>query len=131
MKIDKIHKRLIYIPDRSIGSCTFSGDLYSEQAVKDIIKEEGRNYIREKLVQIIEIRKELFGDSSLEFYGLHPLQRFFDLKSKYTIRVEHIIGSNKDDYILRLGDTNSGMLKSSNISNFRSIRSGTFWQWKD
>jgi len=131
MKIDKIDKRLIYIPDRSVGTCTFSGDAYPNDEVLEILKEDEIAYIRNKLSAIIEMKKEIFGDDRPEFYGLHPLQRFFDLKNRCPIRIQLITGLPKEDYVLRIGDINQGMLKSSNISNFKAIRSGTFWNWKD
>ncbi len=91
MKIKNISDRLIYIPDRVNGQSEFRGECsYSSEAYA-LLKEEGIDYIRNKISQVIDWKKEIYGFGHIGYYGLHSNQKFFDLKNRIGIEVKEII----------------------------------------
>ncbi|WP_422005356.1 hypothetical protein [Roseivirga pacifica] len=130
--------RFQYVPNRESGNSLFSGKpILPEGDLLELTSDEV-SYIREKLLSIVDFRKEVFGNGRVEYYGLHPVQRFYDLKQRIMIRVNDIIQSasesTESEQSYKLGDftlkeeyTFKDFKTDSNISVYRTLRDGSLY----
>jgi hypothetical protein len=130
MKIKSLSDRLQYIPNRRNGLSEFSGIPMASEEVYDLIESDGINFISEKLKELIELRKELFGNYKEEFFGMYEIQLFYDLKNRIPIKIKEIIDSPNKDFTLEIEKDDYGSLHKhrSNISVFRSVKGGQLYE---
>lgn len=92
MKITSIENQFVFVPNRrNTGTSVFEGSFSASEEVENIIKDKGIDYISNKILSIIESRKEMYGNASVDFYGLHPSQKFYDLKNRIMLQVKDLI----------------------------------------
>lgn len=139
MKIESLSDQLIYVPKLATGICDYEGIPFPDQETLDFVGDEGVEYMREKLISIVDFRKEIHGDHELARYGLAAEQHFFDLKNRiaYEIKVATSLWK-KDrpfrdyknqpmscDFTVRAKEVQSRNLKKlSNIRAFEMVKSG-------
>ena len=100
INLNSISDQLLYVPNRKEGQSLFNGEAKPSNEVKELIGEEGIQYIKGRIASIIENRKEMFGNETPEFYGLNYLQKFYDLKNRVLIKVRDCIEiDSKEDKI--------------------------------
>ncbi|MGY0408831.1 MAG: hypothetical protein ACWIPJ_10850 [Polaribacter sp.] len=129
MKIKSLSDRLQYIPNRRNGLSEFSGTPLATPEVYDLIKPDGINFISQKLKELIELRKELFGTSEDKYYGMYQIQLFYDLKNHIPIRIQEILDSPNKDFTLEIETDNYPSLsQQSNIGAFRRIKGGILFR---
>lgn len=90
--------RLIYIPDRLNGQSEFRGECIVSSDAYDLLLEEGVDFIKKKLNEIVDYKKQIYGFGHIGYYGLHFTQRFYDLKNRIGIEVKEIIGEGVHQY---------------------------------
>ena len=106
--MENLSEKLVYMPNRRNGECLFNGKPEPTDEIMGIIGENGVKHIHKKLSEIVDMRKELFGDNLIKFYGLFYYQQFYDLQQKTKINVyqaiDNRIKSEKQPYIIEKGD---------------------------
>ena len=128
MRINTIEKRFLYVPSRRVGLAEFQGEFEQTSEVKELIQNEGFEYIKNKILTIIENRKEMYGDDSVEYYGMCPQQRFYDLKNRIMIEVRDLILPDNNIIQMELIGSLHSMKKQSNIRVFNRIKGGKGYQ---
>jgi hypothetical protein len=130
MKIKNLSDQLLYVPNRRNGTSEFLGQPLATQGIYDLIKPEGVEFISQKLKELIELRKELFGNAKEEFYGMYGIQLFYDLKNHIPIKVKEILDSPNKDFTLEIETDNYGrsFSQQSNIGAFRRIKGGILFK---
>lgn len=143
MKIRNLSDQLIYVPNRKSGESEFKGSPKPSQEVVELIAQDGVEHIANELNEIVKMRIMLLGDGRIEFYGMYPIQRFFDLKNRIAIRIQEIANENEPkrltiidkpnprDYSLTLEPVEKYILrKGSNIGAFRCVKWGYYSSFK-
>jgi len=132
MKIKTLSDRFLHFPNRRNGASVFSGKPLATQEVYDLIKAEGIDFISQNLTKLIEMRKEMFGNAKVDYYGMYQTQLFFDLKKRVAIRVKELIDSPAKDFSLEVFDDLFPKLqKDSNIKVYKSIKQGIMYSSMD
>ncbi|MFY0632102.1 MAG: hypothetical protein JXR05_17210 [Flavobacteriaceae bacterium] len=128
MRINSIEKRFLYVPSRREGIADFQGEFKQTEEVAELIRKEGLDYIRNKILTIIEQRKEMLGNHTVEYYGMHPQQRFYDLKNRIMIEVRDLILPENNIIQMELIGSSHLMKKASNIKAYTLVKSGKYYQ---
>jgi hypothetical protein len=91
--------RLVYVPNRLSGLCLFDGEATISQEAFEVIGERGVTEIRNKIFEVIMHKKAIFGNASLDYFGLYHEQLFYDLTTRTLLKVnqsqDHTYGSIK------------------------------------
>lgn len=153
MRIKSIEDQLIYVPNRKKGESLFNGEAIVNDDDLEFIGHQEINYIKEKISSIIENRKEMYGNNYPQEYGLHYIQKFYDLKNRFIIKAKDLINVEKEikenplssfpeiirtpkyeerqskihDFILEIENMYPSFEKRSNISAFNAIKTGDFF----
>lgn len=105
--MENFSDRLIYMPNRRDGECLFNGKPTPTDEILEIIGQNGVKHIHKRLLEIIDMRKEILGDNQLRFYGLHFYQQFYDLQEQTRINViqalDNRVKSEKQPYVIEKG----------------------------
>ena len=124
MKINTIQDQLIYIPNREFhnGESIFDGEFKCDEKLYEILHQEGIDYIKSKLLSLIECRKEMFGEYHILHYGMNPLQHFYDLKNRISIQIEDLLLPENNQIILTNDEERKWLKHKSNKKAFEMIR---------
>lgn len=124
MKIKTIEDRLIYMPkwENHEGQSVFDGKIECDNDLYAILKQEGVDYIKKKLLSIIENRKEMFGEYHLLHYGMNPTQCFYDMKNDISIRVKDLLLSKENKILLINEGVKKGYSNKSYKRKMQKIR---------
>jgi len=90
MRIKNIEDRIVYVPNRESGLSTFEGEALILDDLEEMLGSEVIDYTRYQLSKILDFRKYMFGNGELEYYGLHPVQRFYDLKEREMVLIRDL-----------------------------------------
>ncbi len=93
-------KNLIYVPNAITGERLFDGMPCPTIEVHDLIGDEGVESIRKRMLQMLEWRKTMFGESLKENYGFKAMERFVDVQNEIILAV----GGTIQNKIARLTD---------------------------
>ncbi|WP_075344629.1 hypothetical protein [Tenacibaculum agarivorans] len=129
MRIKTFEDRFLYVPNRREGTCDFNGVFQPTEEVEELIQKEGLEFIRNKILSIVESRKEMYGDASSEFYGMYPQQRFYDLQNRIMFEVRALILPEDNIVTIKKIESIISVKKQSNIHAYNFIKSGLGYQY--
>jgi len=124
MRIKTLADRYLYVPNRLKGESTFEGNPIVSDRVKNIIDEDGVNFITQKLHNFSSIRKEMYGNNFKEYYGMYFKQYVFDLKLRLFFKIEEILDDDSHNFKVDLYREEKEMEDNSNIGAYRLITRG-------
>ncbi len=112
----------------------------SEEVV-ELIGNVGVDFIIRALEKTLKKHQELFGNGSLENYGMSPHQRFFDIKERIVLDIKALTerpeGTHINDYIqdfsIELGEENILLSRKhvpSDNKVRRMVKSGWYYNSK-
>ncbi len=82
-----LETEILYVPDRRKGEFVFDGIPCATNDTYEIIKQEGVEFICQKIREMVKTRIEMFGNDKREFYGFASNQYFVHLPSKSIIQM--------------------------------------------
>ena len=124
MRIKTLADRYVYVPNRLSGKSTFEGLPEVSKRVRNIIDDDGIDFIVKKLQNFSAIRKEMHGDNSEDYFGMYYRQFIYDLKLRVFIKIEEITEDNLHNFIIDLYSEDKSMEHNSNIGAYRLITRG-------
>lgn len=122
MKIKTLEDQFIYLPTREAGESLFDGEYRCDENVAEIIGQEGIAFIKNKILSIIEHKKEMFGQRHVSFYGMQEWQRFYDIKNRIMLDVRDAMLPENNIVTIRESATGKYYKKMSNIGIYRQIK---------
>ncbi len=129
MRIKTLEERFLYVPNRREGISIFDGTFEHTEEVENLIQKEGLEYIKNKIISIIDNRKEMYGNDSTEFYGMYPQQRFYDLKNRIMLEVLDLTLPENNIIKIEKIESHNSINKKSNVKAYKTIKSGLFYQY--
>ncbi len=129
MRIKTLDDRFLYVPNRREGTCDFNGVFQPTEEVEELIHKEGLEFIRNKILSIIDNRKEMYGNASSEFYGMYPQQRFYDLQNRIMFEVKDLILPENNIVNIKKVESIISMKKTSNKRAYNFIKGGLGYQY--
>ena len=122
MKIKTLEEQFIYLPTRDTGEHLFEGEYQCDENIAEIIGQEGIEFIKNKILSIIENKKEMFGQGHISFYGMDEWQRFYDIKNRIMLDVKDAMLPENNIVTIRESLTGKRYKNMSNIGIYRQIK---------
>jgi len=122
MKVKTIEDRFIYCPDRRLGEALFQGEYRCDENLAKIVGEEGIEYIKNKIQDIIKNKKEMFGEQDISHYGLTERQRFYDLQNRIMIDMRDAMLPENNIITIRESATGKRLKNESNIAIYELLK---------
>ncbi|MGG8496825.1 hypothetical protein ACQY1Q_10435 [Tenacibaculum sp. TC6] len=82
---------LIYIPNLESGDSLFDGIPCPTHDALKYLGEEGIQYIHQRLNEMLNWRKTMYGEGEKEHFGFYPVQHFISIKHNIKFRVGEAI----------------------------------------
>lgn len=134
MKIQNLNLRFLRLPQKEFGKAKFTGNPVDiDPEISAIIENEGVQFIKTKIQQVLKNSKELKGSHHSSDSGLFSTQVFFDLQEQLFIKIEELLESENKNFSIRIADfkelgVSENFIKSmSHTQLFNLIKSGLFW----
>lgn len=122
MKIKTLEDQFIYLPTRDTGEALFDGAYQCDENLAEIIGQQGIEFIKNKILTIIENKKEMFGQGHISFYGMEQWQRFYDIKNRIMLDIRDAMLPENNIVTIRESHTGKYLKKMSNIGIYRQIK---------
>lgn len=107
MKNNVEDNNLIYIPEDMKGKHLFDGIPCPTIEVHDLIGDKGVEKIHNKMKQMLEWRKTMFGEKTKENYGFTALERFVDVQNEIVLAVGGTIQNEIEQLVDSVGEENA------------------------
>jgi hypothetical protein len=103
MKPSLKNNDLFYIPNLEKGECLFDGMPCPTEHAFEYLGQEGVKYKHQRLSEMLDWRKIMYGEKEETNYGFYPIQKFISIKN----RIQFLVGNTiqeKYDYLEMMED---------------------------